>query len=175
MLYFCSNTTQHFSELLCLFLQISKVARVLQALGKRMGKGTVVVIVLMWVEGILPFSLAILRYTYISKIWKISVIPQHSPCKPFYVGLCWLTLSGYTGAEHLSVRSLYATQRPCSPILWGQNYTSLDLFRFYGAGTGIGKKTIKMGKQRKIKVCGRVRKYGLMRKRSGKRENKIKF
>lgn len=42
MLYFCSNMTQSLPELLCLFLQISQVFRVLQALGKRVGKGTVV-------------------------------------------------------------------------------------------------------------------------------------
>lgn len=38
-LYFCSNATQPLPELLGLFLQISQVSRVLQALGKRVGKG----------------------------------------------------------------------------------------------------------------------------------------
>lgn len=52
-LYFCSNATQLLPELLSLFLQISQVSCVLQGLGKRVGKGTVVII-LIRVRGILP-------------------------------------------------------------------------------------------------------------------------
>lgn len=44
-LYFCSNMTQSLPELLGLFLQISQVFCVLQALGKRVGKGTVVMFI----------------------------------------------------------------------------------------------------------------------------------
>lgn len=70
-LYFCSNMTQPLPELLGLFLQISQVSCVLHALGKRVGNGTAVMIILIQVGGISPFALAILRYVHIRDLGNV--------------------------------------------------------------------------------------------------------